>query len=67
MRLFVIAALSLACASAGGALGAGLALAGGLTPEFAVFASIPAAGAASYVGWRSVVPNMVGAPRRRHV
>jgi hypothetical protein len=72
MPVLAIASLSLACAFVGGGLGAGLALAGGLTPEMAVLLSLPAAAVTSYAGWRAVLldklqgPKLQG-PRRRHV
>ena len=65
MPLLAIAAVSSACAFVGGGVGAGLALVGGLAPEFAVLLSLPAAVAASYAGWR-VAPVDKPAVSRRH-
>jgi hypothetical protein len=48
-------------------VGAGLALAGGLTPEMAVLLSLPAAAATSYAGWRAVLTDKLRGSRRRHV
>ena len=67
MPLLAIAGLSLACAFVGGGVGAGLALAGGLTPEMAVLLSLPAAVATSYAGWRAVLTEKLQGSRRRHV
>ena len=67
MPLLAIAGLSLACAFVGGGLGAGLALAGGLTPEMALLLSLPAAAATSYLGWRAVLLDKLWGPRRWHV
>jgi hypothetical protein len=67
MPLLAIAGLSLACAFVGGGVGAGLALAGGLTPDMAVLLSLPAAAATSYAGWRALLLDKVQGPRRRHV
>jgi hypothetical protein len=67
MPLLAIAGLSLACAFVGGGVGAGLALAGGLTPEMAVLLSLPAAAATSYAGWRAVLTDKLRGSRRRHV
>lgn len=67
MPLLAIAGLSLACAFVGGGVGAGLALAGGLTPDMAVLLSLPAAVATSYAGWRAVLTDTLQGSRRRHV
>jgi hypothetical protein len=67
MPLLAIATVSLGCAFVGGGLGAGLALAGGLTPEMAVLLSLPVAAATSYAGWRAVLTDKLMGPRRRHV
>ncbi|MBK1696008.1 hypothetical protein [Rhodovibrio salinarum] len=65
MPLLAIATLGLLCAFAGGGVGAGLALAGGLEPSMAVVLSLPAAAAASYFGWRVTPVEKVQGPHRR--